>query len=187
MQQGKSKNKGNNAEREVSKKLSLWWTNNERDDVFWLTSLSGGRATQRLKSNKKTHNSASDIGYIDEIGKPLIDFAVIEIKRGYNKLLDLLSIIDGKKNGKPTILLQWFTKAKQEAVEDNRPCVLLIIRRDYKEYCIIIDYKHAKKIQFQANKSPSNFIMYKNDFIIMSFEEFLSWCKPQYVKAILSK
>lgn len=179
--------KGQNTEREIAVALSEWWTSGERQDIFWRSSQSGGRATQRRKQNKSTHNSASDISYIDEIGKPLIDFAIIEIKRGYNKLLDLLSVIDGKKTNKPIVLLEWFEKAKREAKENNRPCVIIIIRRDYKEYCVLIDYISALDIQYCANKSPKNFITYKNEFLLLSFKEFLSWCRPQYVKEILLK
>ena len=46
---GKSQ-KGGAWEREFSKYLSLWITEGERDDVFWRSSQSGGRATQRAKS-----------------------------------------------------------------------------------------------------------------------------------------
>jgi hypothetical protein len=49
-----SKTLGNNYEREVAKKLSLWITNNEREDVIWREASSGARATYRKKQGKET-------------------------------------------------------------------------------------------------------------------------------------
>lgn len=40
-----SKAKGSAFEREVCKALSRWVTNGEREDVFWRSAMSGGRAT----------------------------------------------------------------------------------------------------------------------------------------------
>lgn len=77
--------KGSSYEREVCKKLSLWWTHGKRDDVFWRSSNSGGRATMRGKAGKRTAGSYGDIAATDPIGKPLIDLFTIELKRGYNK------------------------------------------------------------------------------------------------------
>jgi len=75
--------KGSNFEREVSKELSLWTTNGVRDDIYWRSSQSGGRATIRARQGKKTANSAGDICFIDPIGKPLLDIFVLELKNGY--------------------------------------------------------------------------------------------------------
>ena len=36
--------KGSEFEREMCKCLSLWWTDSKRDDVFWRSAQSGGRA-----------------------------------------------------------------------------------------------------------------------------------------------
>jgi len=44
-----SKRIGNNFEREIAKKLSLWITKGERDDVLWRNLDSGSRSTTRKK------------------------------------------------------------------------------------------------------------------------------------------
>ena len=75
--------KGSEFERQIAKQLSLWWSNGKRDDIFWRTSQSGGRSTQRMKSKTATANSAGDIGYIDACGKILTDNILIECKAGY--------------------------------------------------------------------------------------------------------
>lgn len=80
--------KGSNFEREVCKRLSLWWTELEtkpRDDVFWRSSISGGRATVRAKTGKSTFGSYGDIAAVDPIGLPLLKLVTIELKRGYSK------------------------------------------------------------------------------------------------------
>lgn len=75
--------KGGEYERELCKRLSLWWTGGERDDVFWRTSQSGGRATTRNKTGKKTFGQCGDICAVDPIGQPLMRVVTIEAKRGY--------------------------------------------------------------------------------------------------------
>ena len=76
--------KGSEFERQIAKKMSLWWSNNKRDDIFYRTHASGARHTSRMKKKIKTENSAGDLMYIDEMGKPFIDNVLVEIKRGYS-------------------------------------------------------------------------------------------------------
>lgn len=100
--------KGDGFERDVSRMLSLWWTGDERDDVFWRTSASGATATSRRKgkNKQKTKYMFGDITFVNPIGKPLIDRVLIEAKRGYTNtskpLLqkDLLKTIEAIKKYK---------------------------------------------------------------------------------------
>jgi len=99
--------KGGNYERQVCKELSLWWTNGERDDIFWRTAGSGGRSTARRKKKKSTANAAGDIRYDDALGKPFIDYFLCEIKRGYTSrgrlnVNTLKSTLRAVKEGKYT-------------------------------------------------------------------------------------
>lgn len=76
--------KGDDFERDVSRMLSLWWTEGKRDDIFWRTSASGGRATARAEyAGRQTKYEHGDVTFTDPVGKPLLDLAVIEAKRGY--------------------------------------------------------------------------------------------------------
>lgn len=97
----RSKQKGNKFERDICKKLSLWWSNDDRDDIFWRSQTSGGRATQRAAKGKHTFGQSGDIAAVDPIGQPLIDLLTIELKKGYNKetfqdLFDRLPTLKGK-------------------------------------------------------------------------------------------
>ena len=78
-------NKGGNFERLICKQMGLWWTDGERDDIFWRTSQSGGRATTRSKSGKQTFGQYGDISATDPIGQPLLDACSFELKIGYKK------------------------------------------------------------------------------------------------------
>lgn len=77
--------KGSDYERLLCERLSLWWTDGERDDVFWRTAGSGARATTRHKAGKKTNGQHGDIGALDTVGAPLVSVLSIELKRGYPK------------------------------------------------------------------------------------------------------
>ena len=78
----KGNRKGAAFERDIATRLSLWWSKNKRTDIFWRSSQSGGRATQRAKSGKSTYGSYGDIAFVDPVGKPLLDVFTIELKRG---------------------------------------------------------------------------------------------------------
>lgn len=49
--------KGSVFEREICKALGRWWTDGERDDIFWRTAGSGARATCRLERGKVLRGS----------------------------------------------------------------------------------------------------------------------------------
>lgn len=76
--------KGGAFENEIAKKLSLWFTDGKRDDIFGRSDGSGSRFTSRWKKGKKTANQHGDITFADSIGEPLINIWSIEVKTGYS-------------------------------------------------------------------------------------------------------
>lgn len=86
MKSGGGSKKGSQFERDVCKRLSIWWSKGlglpESDAIFWRSSQSGGRATQRAKSGKATFGSYGDIAAVDPIGAPLLRQFTIELKCG---------------------------------------------------------------------------------------------------------
>ena len=129
---GKGKGKGSAFERMISKQLSLWWTNGERDDVFWRTSNSGGRATVRGK--RKTFGQYGDMQATDPLGQPLMDLCTIELKIGY-KGTSMLDLVDktGKQHPQYEKFLEQVT---QDAKKADTPYWLLIARRHSKEIMV---------------------------------------------------
>lgn len=126
---------GQNFERKIAKRISLWFTG--RDDAVWRTAGSGARATMRAKKKKCTANSEGDLCYLDDSAKSLFELFVFELKKGYSKDIDVLSLIDGfsKKN----FLYQWWLKISKAAAKiDREP--LLIINRNGKQPIIVYNY-----------------------------------------------
>ena len=130
--------KGAKFERQISKELSLWWTGGKRDDVFWRTSQSGGRATIRKKQGKNTKNQDGDICATDPIGQPLLDVTTIELKVGYNSWT-IKEIIDSLTREKNSKLEDFFEQCEREATAQNKKCWCLITRQDRRESLIFIN------------------------------------------------
>jgi hypothetical protein len=108
--------KGSGFEREISVQLSKWWSNGERDDIFWRTAGSGARATVRGKFAKSTYGQAGDIGAIDPIGTPLTGLILLELKRGYSGK-SLIDLVESPQSESARTYCQWILKAKRLAIQ----------------------------------------------------------------------
>ena len=86
-----SKSKGNTFERDMSRLLSLWWTNGKRDDAIW-RSASSGALTTVGKGRYLAHTG--DFAATDGDAELLFKHVIIEAKRGYNRysVQDLLDV-----------------------------------------------------------------------------------------------
>ena len=104
--------KGSQYERDMCRRLSLWWTANTRDDVFWRSAGSGGRAKVRGRAGRNTAGQHGDVAATDPIGAPLIDVVTIEIKRGYSTFttMDVLDAL-------PTAAIQTWEGFLAQAIE----------------------------------------------------------------------
>ncbi len=127
--------KGASFERDISRQLSLWWTHGERDDVFWRSSMSGGRATVRAKKGQKTAYQNGDITATDPIGSPLIENVVIELKRGYKKW-GVLDLLDSPKPEKST-LAGFLAQVEEECKNAGVSAFVLICKRDGRKPVVI--------------------------------------------------
>lgn len=187
--------KGEDFERQTCKDLSMWWTHNSDNSVFWRTSQSGGRRTQRQKKGRLTPYSAGDVGLLDPIGVPFLDFFIVELKRGYTKTIDTLSFIDWKFKTNAPVLQQWFEKGEKERQEDGRHGVLLVFKRDRHRRCVMINEKiflQIKNIRGCFPSPPYTCIIVGNGgnrkcFYIIKYTSFFNWMTPETVKEMLSK
>ncbi len=118
-----SKAIGNNYEREFSRKLSLWLTNNDSDDVCWRDLSSGARATTRSKKGK-TNQSSGDIIATDFYYKPFFDLFFIDTK-SYKEFNPLF--INSKNIKSNSIFNQW-VKVCNDCPEDMIPFMACKIR-----------------------------------------------------------
>lgn len=134
MRKGGGKSKGAEFERQVCKKLSLAMSKGKRDDLFWRSAMSGGRATVKFKKGEKNITQVGDITAIDPIGYKLTDKFVIECKR-YKKI-SWESLIYGKPV-KGNILEFWEKLKKEAELADKWS--LLVIKENGKEPVVCVD------------------------------------------------
>lgn len=192
--------KGGNAEREVAKLLSLWWSEGERDDIFGRSDGSGARFTQRRKRGKDTANQGGDITFIDSDGEPLIKAWSIECKTGYGKKKhirdkkhgidsngkgdvvasvqerwDILDLFDSKQ--KEPVLIKFWNQCQRDATLTNRTPVL-IFRRNQREICICFNKRYLEEMQmFYGNVFFPKMIVEieKVSLAVMSLKSFIAW------------
>lgn len=103
MKKGGGKIKGGAYERLICKQLSLWASNNEREDIFARSAMSGGRATVQRKKGVTNKTQCCDISAIDPLGSYLINIAVVECKNYKDLKLENLIF----KTSKDGILQFW--------------------------------------------------------------------------------
>ena len=109
VRKGGGKGKGSSFEREVCVKLSLWTTGGLREDVYWRSAMSGGRATVR----KGAVRQAGDITAVAPEGHVLTDNMYLELKHLQNITLD--SLVKGKGE-----LINIWKTTEIEAAKYNR-------------------------------------------------------------------
>ena len=174
--------KGSSFEREICKELSLWYTGGERDDIFWRTSISGGRATQRAKSGKKTAGSCGDVAAIDPIGEPFVGSFSIELKRGYTSSVDILDLLDSKK--KLPTMAAFFLQAEEDRIKADKKYTMVIFKRDMKRKCIMFCLNSWWDIfSDQIDSDNDAHVIYFGEppFVVMRLEDFFRSVKPKDV------
>lgn len=129
--------KGQDWERTLCKRLSLWWSDGESDDMFWRTAGSGARATVRAKRGKTTRGHGSDITATCAEAEPFTRLFSIEAKRGYPKT-SLHDVLDRSPRHKPTQYEQWVQQASEAAANQNSWSWMLITRRTRREALVIV-------------------------------------------------
>jgi hypothetical protein len=173
MKKGGGKAKGGSYEREISELLSLWFSEGERDDIFYRSHSSGARFTARGKNKKDTAYQSGDITCSDPIGEPLIKNWSIECKTGYGSW-DVLDIIDSKQ--KQTVLEKHWEQCETDAAKSNKHPVL-IFRRSRKASCICLPgllYYELMDV-FNAPKFTTIKVSIEDDIYIMHLEDFFMW------------
>jgi len=147
------KSLGNTWEREFCRDLSLWWTDGKDNKVFWRTDSSG--------AVKGVSELAGDVKAIKEIGFPLINNVIIELKRTKQKDI-FLDLIRRKEH---SMIGEWWTKLEIEAAQWKRE-LLLVIKMVNRQSTVCL-YSGG----WFTNLSTCNLI-YDNDCMVMLWEDF---------------
>ena len=127
-----SKAKGSSFEREMSRLLSLWWTNGKRDDAIW-RSASSGALTTVGKGRYLAHTG--DFAATDGDAELLFKHVIIEAKRGYNRcsMQDMLDVPYRVMDKNPVWQMQYkLGQACQEQQKEG----LLLWKRDRRELLV---------------------------------------------------
>lgn len=177
--------KGSNFEREICKLLSLWWTGGEDDAVFWRSSQSGGRATQRAKSGRKTFGSYGDIAAVNPIGQPLLKLFTIELKRGKSHGCPN-DLFDCRPSKKPKPFEEALVQARRSAEQAESLCWMLISRRDGRESMAYVDghVRHHLDCVMDGPTQRFSIILCDNTpihFIGLRLSSFLDRVRPSEV------
>ncbi len=186
--------KGSGFERSVCKQLSNWWSSGlegkARDDIFWRSSQSGGRATQRAKQGKATFGAYGDIAAVDPVGQPLLRLVTIELKRGRSHGHPIDSI-ESKVTSKPKPFELAVAQASRSAELAKSVSWWLLCRPDRREAMLYMPFELARRfprfpatrIRYRfapAGKSPTA----KLDIVGVRWEEFLSTVPPKALLAM---
>ena len=176
--------KGRSFERFICCLLSSWWTNGERDDVFWHSSGSGARATVRSKLGKSTTNSHGDVSALDDIGKPLLQMFCIELKRGYNRFT-IHDLLDKPNKAKKQKWEEWIDKAQKSADLAGSKSWMIINKRDRKEALVVIPYN----IGFMLMQNSFYCLLHikDNHLFIMPLDCFLKEVQPENIIKIIEE
>lgn len=188
--------KGSKFERDLCTQLSLWWTNNRRDDVFWRTAGSGARATSRSKQGRQTCGQYGDICATDPIGEPLIQALTIEAKNGYSRST-IHDILDRTDRTAVQRYEEFFTKAINSSIQAGSVGWALVHKRNFRQPMIylphyILTFMRRKKsgvfpyVYFELDvrgkkKKPEHTIY----VVGMSLDSFFSEFTPKDIKKLV--
>lgn len=131
MKAGGGHRKGASFERKICKELSLWISHGARDDIFWRTAMSGGRATIGLASGIFRASQAGDVSAIDALGARLLNHVVVELK-SYSDLGLFTGIVNdtGKLHG-------FWHELKALAVKFNKQPLLIARQNGMPTVCLL--------------------------------------------------
>jgi hypothetical protein len=164
MKPGGGKHKGGEWERETCRKLSIWWSGGEYNDLCWRTAGSGSKAT--MVGGGQFY--FGDIGPVGPLMVPV--FRVFSMDAKHYKELDITEVLRDVK--KPQILEFWW-QTKRDAIKSNR-WPLLIYKVNFLSPLVAFDAQMPwgnSPLMFNGKKS--NVIYIGNKIGIINFDWFL--------------
>lgn len=187
--------KGSQYERDICRTLSSWWKP-PRDDIFWRSDASGGRAKSRAQKGKSTFGKHGDIVAVDPIGLPLIKLFTIEVKRGYsgstpNDLLDM------PESSAIQVFDEWIEQTMESWQNSKSRSWCIISKRDRREAIITFPKQAYNVLRLVGGfRVPGpmplvqfRFVPYcqihKIDVVIMRLDAFLRGIRRDHVERSL--
>lgn len=155
MKRGGGKGKGSSFERVICKRLSLWVSRGEDEDLFWRSAISGGRATVAFRKGKNIR-AAGDICAVSPHGHKLTDRYFIECK--HVRMLNLDSFLFGRGN-----LSAYWSKCVEQAL-DHRRAPMLIAKQDRWQTLLIL---------LQGSRNDYMAIAHVGNSAVFLFDDYL--------------
>ena len=153
-----SKSKGSSFERKICKELSMWLSNGDRDDLFWRSAMSGGRATVKFRKGGKNQTQAGDISAIDSYGERLTSVFMVECKA--YKDLDFIGLFHTERSSG----LHRFWREAQDAAELAGRHPLLIAKQNLFNAVVVVDGK-GSDLLFDAQVDPIAIYPHLNAYV----------------------
>lgn len=119
MKAGSGKSKGSAFEREVCRRLSLWLSQGERDDLLWRSAMSGGRATVQFRRGKVNVTQSGDVSAVGQGAFEFCERTFVEAKF-YRDLQIGRGIVCGTGS-----LIKFWDKAVEEASKYSKVPMLV--------------------------------------------------------------
>ena len=170
--------KGNGYEREISKKLSLWISENNSEDLFWRTQGSGGRHTIRRKKNRTLDKQAGDITSTSiGVSEDFLRYFCIEIK--FYKDINIWGIITKSQNG----LLDFWEQACNQALSVNK-IPILIVKQNYKPPLLLSNEPFNVYMESLELKSELEVNLFHKKLFIWKLEDILDIDPNRFMSVI---
>lgn len=175
--------------------MSLWWTDNERDDIFWRSSQSGGRATVRGRKKLTTSGSYGDFMATDPLGIPFLQVFTPEIKRGYSRH-SLQDLLDQSPHHALQMWEGWMMQASAAHKLAGSLSWLLIVRRDQRATLIALPTDYYRRLDPRAMSRPNVRIRVPSkirtggqnwDTVVTPLESFLEVASPWSIINLLEQ
>lgn len=138
--------KGSAFERTICRRLSEWWTRGDRDDIFWRTGGSGGRAKIRGRKGAETYGQNGDVAATHPIGDPFIKVFSVELKRGYNRVT-FADVLDRPTNGAQQEWEKWMQQTLESWKQSGAFYWLLIHKRDGRSPLVYVPWKFVECLE----------------------------------------
>lgn len=186
----KGSQKGSSFERKLCVRLSEWWSNDRRADIFYRSHASGARATSRAKRGRKTANSYGDICALDPSGLPFLKFATVELKRGYNSHT-LHDLMDRPKGAALQKWEQWIIQAEKDSKLAGSLGWMIINQRDRRDALVVMDGYLYNLLERPLEDARMEFCWTFNGrpcgIVTVLLEVFLGEVTPRQIKKLVEE
>ena len=167
------KQKGSGFERDVSRLLSLWWSDGANKNIFWRSVSSGAKATQMKKLGELLNSQSGDIALLSPITCKFIDDFYLELK--FYKEFELTSNIMLPKS-KNKLYRFWDDTIIQANTYSKAP--LLIFKSNRNPICVCYNIElntiKNKLIVMRENNPPFNVANFTEFFDSLKQEKYSS-------------